>query len=189
MSNSESIPLLSEHPVVLANGIAAREHPDAGYLELAGVAGQLEVVRSAERPTVPLVGNGYLVAQGEDQLVVGATYEYRPTSEAQSRTVNLTRLGDLPHTWQASQRGVRGVSSDRTAVVGHIPSDGGEIYVSTGHGSMGTVSAPLAGAILASALSGTFAPVTRNLLTLMDPLRFKARQARRGVRHGVPPTD
>tara|TARA_B100000315_G_scaffold236949_1_gene253278 strand:- start:6824 stop:7684 length:861 start_codon:yes stop_codon:yes gene_type:complete len=170
---------------VLANGSAARTHSGASTLELADVFGQLELVSMAERPRVPLVGRGYLVPLDENVLAVGATYEYSEWDTSDSRRSNLDRLQGRPHTWRASMRGPRCVTSDRTPAVGRLPWEGHPLYVSTGHGSMGTTSAPFAGAVIASTITGHFEPLTRDALSLLDPQRFARRQARRGIRHGI----
>jgi tRNA 5-methylaminomethyl-2-thiouridine biosynthesis bifunctional protein len=46
------------------------------------------------------------------------------------------------------------------------------LYVSTGHGSRGLLSAPLAAEIIASAIAGEISPVTVTLANAVRPLRF-----------------
>jgi len=73
-------------------------------------------------------------------------------------------------------------------VIGTLFDDAGEpiprLLVNTGHGSQGTVSAPFAAEWIASELCGEFAPCTRAELDAFGTMRFRLRQARRGLRHG-----
>jgi glycine/D-amino acid oxidase-like deaminating enzyme len=74
------------------------------------------------------------------------------------------------------------VSSDRLPVVGSVEAG---LVVNLAHGSHGTATAPLAAACVVEMLGGDFAPIERDGLALLDPSRFRARQARRGPRHGA----
>ncbi|MFU8813976.1 MAG: tRNA (5-methylaminomethyl-2-thiouridine)(34)-methyltransferase MnmD [Pseudomonadales bacterium] len=173
---------------VLACGAGSREFPAARYLELAAVYGQLDYVDLPGQPRLPLVGNGYLVP-GRGLTAVGASYEYRPWDPETATRANLAQLQGRAYTWRGRQRGVRSVSSDRTAIAGMLDdsADGwGEgLYASAGHGSSGNVSAHLAAAVLTALISGEFAPLERRLEAALAPLRFRERQARRGYRHGA----
>ncbi|MFL2523944.1 MAG: hypothetical protein ACJ0RB_11170, partial [Candidatus Azotimanducaceae bacterium] len=62
-------------------------------------------------------------------------------------------------------------------------------WISTAHGSLGTSSAPLAAAIIASDLMGWVPPVSRRVLSCVEPRRFIERQARRGVKRVGPTSD
>jgi tRNA 5-methylaminomethyl-2-thiouridine biosynthesis bifunctional protein len=64
---------------------------------------------------------------------------------------------------------LRATTPDRLPYIGEI--DIG-LWVSTGHGSRGFLSAPLAAEIIASAIFGEQAPVTQELLAAVNPLRF-----------------
>jgi hypothetical protein len=59
-------------------------------------------------------------------------------------------------------------------------------YVSTGHGSAGNVSAHLAAAVVCAHLTGDCPPLARAVEAALSPARFRERQARRGIRHGIP---
>jgi tRNA 5-methylaminomethyl-2-thiouridine biosynthesis bifunctional protein len=176
--------------VVLACGAAVREFAPARYLEVAPVYGQLDVVDCSERPRLPLVGSHYLVPCA-DGLAAGSTYEHRPWAPAAASAANLAQLGNLSHTWRYRCRGTRSVSSDRTAIAGPLFEPDGSaserLFVSTGHGSAGNVSAHLAGAVLAARLSGDCPPLAAPLEAALSSYRFRARQARRGFRHGARP--
>ena len=88
-----------------------------------------------------------------------------------------------------SVRGARAVTSDRIPIVGGLFDAQGErlarLFVNTGHGSQGTVSAPFAAECIAAEACGEFSPCTRDELALLSSLRFRLRQARRGPRHGA----
>jgi glycine/D-amino acid oxidase-like deaminating enzyme len=57
------------------------------------------------------------------------------------------------------------------------------LWITSGHGSMGNVTSHLAGAVISAALSGHPPPVSDDLSAAFLPARFRARQARRGIRH------
>jgi tRNA 5-methylaminomethyl-2-thiouridine biosynthesis bifunctional protein len=175
-------------PNILCAGTASRFLPTPGpqnfaWMEIADVEGQLDDVRiSSAMPNVPIVGNGYVVPHATG-LTIGATYEYKPwTHEAASAhniELNSNYLG--PCLTPVSRiRATRAVSSDRVPLVGQL---GENIWVASAHGSMGTSSAPFAAAVVASELLGWIPPASPAVVALLNPLRFLARQARRGVRH------
>jgi len=180
----------SATPLVLACGPACHQFESARYLEIAPVHGQLDLVATARLPAAPMVGNGYLAPTGS-LLAAGATYEHRPWHPEQATQRNLAQLGARDYQWRRRIRGTRSVSSDRLPVAGYLYGPdalplAGKL-VSTGHGSMGTVTSHVAGAVIAAMLTGDFAPLTRDLEAAMSPLRFRERQARRGFRHGARP--
>ncbi|MCZ6620126.1 MAG: hypothetical protein O7E57_18570, partial [Gammaproteobacteria bacterium] len=152
------------------------------------VPGQLDFVAMENQPRLPLIGNGYLVPNGK-HLAVGATYENRPWSKEQATKTNLARLGNLEFRWHSRARGIRCITSDKTPVAGSLHDENGMVlpgyYVSTGHGSMGTVTSHFAGAMIAAQIVGECPPMTLALEGLMSSLRFRQRQARRGYRHGA----
>jgi len=174
--------------VVLACGAGVREFAPARHLEVAPVHGQLDVIGCAEPPRLPLVGSHYLVPCA-DGVAAGSTYEHRPWTPEAATAANLAQLGNLAHTWHYRCRGTRSVSSDRTAIAGPLfEADGTasqRLFVSTGHGSAGNVSAHVAGAVLAAVLSGDCPPLAAPLEAAISPYRFRARQARRGFRQGA----
>ncbi len=180
-------PESSEHesPVtVLANGFASRKHPDARYLEIAALPGQAELCAHSSPPNQPIVGAGYM-APCRGGMVVGSTYEYSDWLPIDATRSNLEPWLDSGR-HRASFRGNRCITSDRVAIIGHLfARDGAPVpglRVSTGFGSTGMSSAPLAGECIAAELAGEFAPVTLELLDAVSSERFRQRQARRGVR-------
>lgn len=187
---------LPDGPVILACGAQTRAFGEAAYLELAPVQGQVDLVALDAAPSVPLVGNGYLVPLEGDgragqRVALGSTYEYQPWGEDRATASNLTQLAGRTHRWLGRFRGTRSVSSDRTAIAGPLYDAEGRAltdrFVTTGHGSAGNVSAHLAAALLAARISGDCPPLARPLEAALSPLRFRERQARRGFRHGAQP--
>jgi tRNA 5-methylaminomethyl-2-thiouridine biosynthesis bifunctional protein len=195
---SESVPDWPETTTVLACGTGCQNFSSAEYLELAGVSGQVDLFRTdnelLQQLPVALVGNGYL-ATGLGGLVAGATYEYQPWPQARATAANRGYLEAFAATaagsieWLQHYRGERCVSSDRTPVAGGLFDESGEPlpgrYVSTGHGSMGTVSAHFCAALIAADIVGDFAPMTAPLRALLSPQRFRRRQHRRGYKFGA----
>ncbi len=183
---------LTHHPTVLACGIECRRFSEASYLEIAPVHGQVEVLRLTNPPTLPLLGNGYLVPRDND-LLVGTTYEYEPWDPVAATLANLVQLeaSGRARQWLSRARATRCVSSDRTPIAGRLYAADrtpvANVYVSTGHGSMGTVFSHFAAALVAGQICGEFAPMTRTLESAMSSERFRLRQARRGFRHSAEP--
>ena len=181
-------PPLDATPLILACAAECRSFASAGYLEIAAVQGQLDLVALPELPSAPIVGNGYLAPAGA-LLVAGATYEYQPWDPERATEQNMHQLGQRPFQWRRRIRGTRAVSSDRLPVAGRLydidqaPVSGQ--LVSTGHGSMGNVTSHYAGAVVSAQLLGDFPPLTTTLEAALSPLRFRQRQARRGYRHGT----
>lgn len=172
---------------VLASGFATRQHSAARYLEIAALPGQAELCAHPAPPEQPIVGAGYM-APCRGGMVIGSTYEYNGWDPSDAITANLKPWLDTGQR-RASFRGDRTITSDRVAIVGKL-FDRDEaaiagVRVSTGFGSTGMTSAPLAGECIAAELAGEFAPVTRELLDAVSSLRFRSRQARRGVRMGA----
>ena len=168
-------------PLALACAGAVRTYATASFLELVDVAGQLDIVALDERPRLPVVGDGYLapIASG---VAAGATFEHRPWPVEQATAHNLRLLDGRGHRWVGRARATRAVASDRTPIIGELAEG---LYVSSAHGALGMTTAPFAGAIVASRLSGDFPPLERTVEALVEPARFRRRQARRGYRLGA----
>ncbi len=173
--------LTPEVPTVICAGSAARTWCD--WLEVADVHGQLDRYEGSACAALPIVGNGYLVPHA-DGCTLGATYEYAPWEGDRAVSHNLEQNRHLVDASsmvrQASYRGARAVTSDRLPIIGRLADN---LWIASGYGSMGTTAAPLGGAMISAALLGEMAPVSVEVNRALDPLRFKVRQARRGVRH------
>ena len=175
-------------PRIVCCGSATRGVANANWLEMVDVWGQLDWIEASNTLVGhPIVGDGYIVPGHNDrQFAIGASYEYRPWQPDEARKHNeelntrwLAHCSDWQ--WLHNQRGARCIASDRTAIVGRL-SSASNIWVNTAHGSMGTTSAPTAAAIVCSDLLGWIPPVTESVTALLEPERFKRRQAKRGVR-------
>ena len=183
--------------IVLCAGAATNDFDQARYLELVPVWGQIERIAPAAAPLLPIVGDGFMIPFGS-ALGIGATYEHRPWVRDTATRFNLQRFdkwwfdlaGTKPqHRHLSSARGARAVASDRAPIVGGLfDVDGAQLpnlFVNAGHGSQGTVSAPFAAECITAEVCGEFAPARRDELAMMSSLRFRNRQARRGLRHGA----
>lgn len=195
-------PPQSAHPRVIACASNSRDHVGDMPLEIGSVFGQLDWIRPTQAHLpLPIVGNGYVIpAQtvnsdidddasdavrtgAERAWVVGSSYEQRPwtAEQASSHNVQSNRrfIGEDPVVQIAHKRASRCVSSDREPVIGKVAEG---LWISTAHGSMGTSSAPLAAAIIASEIMGWVPPLSARAMAGIAPQRFIARQARRGVK-------
>lgn len=177
----------TDEPVILACGIGTHAFAPTRYLEIAPIAGQLDVVAADHSPRLPVVGRGYLAPTPDGLLAAGSTYEHRPWDPDEATRTNLAQLEGRTFEWRYRCRGIRTVSSDRTAIAGPLFDADGRVvphcYVSTGHGSAGNVSAHLAAAVVTAQIMGDCPPLARPLEALLSPQRFRIRQARRGFRH------
>jgi tRNA 5-methylaminomethyl-2-thiouridine biosynthesis bifunctional protein len=183
--------------VVLCTGADTNDFTQSRYLELVPVWGQIDRIRPVRAPIVPIVGEGFMIPIGSD-WGVGATYEHKTWEGDRARNFNLQRFDDWWRTLTGAAalreptgkiRGIRAVASDRMPIVGPVFDPHGErhprLMVSTGHGSQGTVTAPFAAECIASELAGEFAPCTHAEADALSSMRFRTRQARRGLRHGA----
>ena len=186
-----------DEATVLCVGPDVGEFPGAGFLEVRPVWGQIDTMATGSRAAVPLVGDGFVSPLAGDLCAVGATYEHRPWDAARATDFNtargrrfLTRIAPgsfLSMRAGHSMRGVRAVTSDRVPIIGRLdaPDRVAPCWLNLGHGSQGTVTAPLGAVCIAAMLAGDFAPLTTVELAGLAPDRFIARQRRRGLRHGA----
>ncbi|MCB1686061.1 MAG: tRNA (5-methylaminomethyl-2-thiouridine)(34)-methyltransferase MnmD [Pseudomonadales bacterium] len=126
------------------------------------------------------------------RIGVGATYEYRPWSVERATRANLAHsTGYGLEGWRSAghHKALRCVSSDRVPIAGPLTTLEGDClpdrYVTTGHGSMGTVSAHFSALLISAHILGEFTPATGDLTEAVSPARFRRRQARRGYRFGA----
>ena len=192
--HQQAPPIDNVTPTVICVGSAAKsialpstdnqiEDEPLSWLEITDVYGQLDTFPShAQQPRVPVVGNGYVVPH-DDGITVGATYEYRrwnPTDSTQHNyQLNQQYLDGDAHS-TSYQHAARAVTSDRVPFIGQLQDN---VWIATGHGSMGTTSAPYAAALVSNAMLGWLSPASAAVTQLLNPHRLKARQARRGIRH------
>lgn len=148
-------------------------------VRLGAVGGQISNIAAAD-VAAPLRSilchKGYVIPCG-DSYLLGATYhrEELLAVTAARHAENRSELENILPRWMRGNVGggrssIRATTPDRMPYVGAV--DGG-LYVSTGHGSRGLLSAPLAGEMIASAIAGEICPVTQVLAKAVNPLRFK----------------
>ncbi len=166
-----------------------------GTLSLKATRGQATLAQSeAERPAEHVVcGTGYVAPLGDDRFVTGSTYDttdldLAPRS-ADDRD-NLARPG-VPRgaVVLAAETGLRTTTPDRVPRVGPLPDPAHPaplrapasrplpprflpgIWVTVGHGSRGSVTAPLAAELLAAWAYGEATPLDHDLAVRLLPAR------------------
>lgn len=153
--------------------------------------------------------DGYITPVINDVHYIGATFQKEnpapPDVRAGDHQENLEKLerhvsglgfseGDIT----GGRAGYRAMTPDRFPIIGACPDYAGfieeytqkkritqgkfvpRIYLSTGFGSHGMTGAPLAGEILASAISGDPSPIPESLQKFIAPERFILRDLRHG---------
>lgn len=192
--------------LVLANAAdAARLWPHAGW-PLGRARGQLSLWPpgtagrdGAPSPRLPVAGGGYLLAMPDGTLVAGATSTpgdaepaMRDTDEAFNRARLRTLCGwDAPPA-PGGRVGWRVQAPDRLPLVGAVPAHDAPaqtqaariarepgLFVLAALGSRGLTWGPLAGRVLAAAVTGAPGPLPLRLRDALDPARWLVRRARR----------
>lgn len=136
-------------------------------------AGQISFIPAAQIAT-PLRAiychRGYIIPQAGGHMV-GATYDHADMSCAVRRENHERNMGELlaalPNfftradvtQWQG-RSAIRATTFDRMPYVGEVASG---LYISTGHGSRGLITAPLCAQILAAEIMGDIIPIARSL--------------------------
>jgi tRNA 5-methylaminomethyl-2-thiouridine biosynthesis bifunctional protein len=125
-----------------------------------------------------LCHSGYVIPKAQ-HLLVGATYhrEDMLAVTAQRHAQNQAALAAIVPTMPlreavGGRSAIRATTGDRMPIIGAI--DEG-LYVASGFGSRGLLSAPLAAEMIASHVVGEAPPVAHALLAAVNPLRFKKR--------------
>lgn len=147
-------------------------------LRLQEVGGQVSEFAAAN-VAVPLRSilcrKGYIIPRG-DAYLTGATYhrdELLAVTDAR-HAENMSELNALLPDWfkgevTAGRSSTRATTPDRLPYIGQLEEG---LYVSTGHGSRGMLSAPLAAEIIASMMVGEALPLAPELAAAMRPTRF-----------------
>ena len=122
-----------------------------------------------------LCHSGYVIPTA-NHLLAGATYHrddllsVTAARHDENRAALAAILPTMPPLEVVGGRSsIRATTPDRLPFIGAVD-DG--LYVATGFGSRGLLSAPLAAEIIASAIAGEPPPVTAALLRALNPLRF-----------------
>jgi tRNA 5-methylaminomethyl-2-thiouridine biosynthesis bifunctional protein len=192
LSNSSNEDLGSFDAVVLAGGINSLDLVERSDYQVNAKRGQLTYVSNngCEDISNPVSFGSYL-AGTEDFGVVGATYrklddwnngEWRNLSESDHQENMSALIAEMPdyHFSDAigGRAAVRATTVDRVPVVGADP-DRPNLWLAFGFGSRGFLTAPLAGAALASEILGTPNPLPMSFWAALSPERFKLRKQRR----------
>jgi tRNA 5-methylaminomethyl-2-thiouridine biosynthesis bifunctional protein len=175
---------LTDGEVLTADGcVVAAAHDSAALLaeygvRLQAVGGQVSEIAAQDVSTplrTILCHKGYIIPCG-DRYLVGATYhrEDMTTVTDAHHATNLAELAAILPDWfrgnaLAGRSAIRATTPDRLPYVGALAEG---LYVSTGHGSRGLLSAPLAAEIIASDLMAEAAPVSAQLAAAVNPRRF-----------------
>lgn len=148
-------------------------------MRLNAVAGQVSMVAAAD-VRAPLRSilchKGYVIPRAESYLL-GATYNHDVTDGVvtdANHATNIAEVNSFLPSWVmgaavGGRMSMRATTPDRMPYVGALAEG---LYVSTGHGSRGMLSAPLAAEMIASELCAEQAPVARILRAAVSPLRF-----------------
>lgn len=200
--------ILAQAPVlILANAIQALRFEQAAGLPLQMLRGQVSHVPSAQLPPLPvaLCGDGYLTGAVDGLISLGASYDRDDDGclRLDSHIGNLTKLRHMLPQWHADvdpsgwggRVGFRCVAADRLPLVGALPdivalAQAGEVRLSNvprhphlysllGYASRGLIWAPLSAEIVACRLTGEAAPLSKDMLALLDPARFALQAHRR----------
>lgn len=182
VSTSSEFVFDNEIPTVYATGCELPPTIQDVPLETLVIPGQVDAFAIApplRTPTTIIVKNGYVAPQ-VGLAYAGSTYEYQRWPANAATRANAARItGVIPNArlhHQLSFRSRRVVASDRLPIVGAI---GERTWCSWGHGSGGTISAPFAAELLASAILGEIPVSSAAVVRLLSPERFRLRQARR----------
>jgi len=188
--------------VVLAGGHG--QLPLLGELtnDLVVQRGQLtHLADTVWRPTVPVAGGGYTIADGRGGVWCGATAQdgdlhaaLRELDQAENllRYALLGNLGKPPQAPLAGRVAWRLIAPDRLPLIGGLALPGEPaadqlrlqprqpgLIICTGFASRGITWAALAGRLVAALALGSPRPLEAELLDAVDPLRFALRRRRK----------
>ncbi len=189
--------VMAQAPVVV---VACANHSlrfaQTAHLPLRSIRGQVTHI-PVTPPSLALKAvictEGYVAPSRHGVHTVGATYGNLEESlelRAVDHEENLAMLAALSPKLYAALDGdalsvgqLDGRAACRCNVVDYLPllgavsDDTPGLYVNTGHGSRGLITAPLAGEALASMLEGDPLPLPVELMRAMNPRRFLSRKA------------
>lgn len=171
--------------VILANGIAAKDHPGLQDLPLHTVRGQISTLAAVQPLTVRtnICYGGYLSAAQPGGYVAGATFQqWRSdtdvTDDDHCEIIDHLER-DIPALAGAfrvngGRASLRCAAKDRFPVIGAVPESGG-LYVSTAHGSHGLISTLAGAEYLADLITGSPHSLSVATAAALSPVRFALR--------------
>lgn len=175
--------------VILANGIAAKDHPGLQDLPLHTVRGQISMLDAVRPVTVRanICYGGYLSATRPDGHVAGATFQQwrsdTDVTDEDHREILSHLVRDIPalagcFRVKGGRAALRCAAKDRFPVIGAVPESAG-LYVSTAHGSHGMISTLAGAEYLADLISGSPSSLSFATAAALSPVRFAERARKR----------
>ncbi len=149
--------------------------------KLRASAGQVSVIPASEvkgpLPKTILCHKGYVIPAG-DSLVIGATFDREDLSlkvtpqnhrynAEEANAASQDVVGEVSSTWHG-RTSLRATTRDRLPLAGEVAPG---LWVNTGHGARGMLSAPYAAAAVAAALTGEPMPMQQSMWQALSPLR------------------
>jgi len=173
--------------VILANGIAAKDHPGLSDLPLHTVRGQISFLTGDVTTKANICYGGYLSAQHNGGYVAGATFQQWRTDtdvtdeDHQDILAHLYKtIPELTDRFSVTggRTSLRCAAKDRFPVIGPVP-DSANLYVSTAHGSHGLISTRAGAEYLADLICGTPVSLSAATVAALEPVRFRRRLAKK----------
>lgn len=195
--------------VIVANGLDSRQFAPLSWQPLRPKRGQITVLAAAEPegsgylPSCIVTFGHYLSPVIDGRRVLGASFDHWPDAcpvdwpvpDAASDAGNRRALADwLPQAARHLERvvghraGLRATTPDHLPLAGPAPAHDDPqavvpgLYLLTGLGSTGMVSAPVLAELIAAELFGEPLPLARDERAAVLPARFLLRAARRTPR-------
>tara|TARA_Y100000590_G_scaffold10122_2_gene12460 strand:- start:6968 stop:8215 length:1248 start_codon:yes stop_codon:yes gene_type:complete len=148
-------------------------------IDLKGISkkrGQVTYIKKEKRLKklkVPICGRGYISPTSENSLIVGSTYskDYINEINPDEDKENIEKLEDIiDEKIQiiGSDFGYRSTTPDHLPILGEYKG----VFLNIGHGSRGTVSAPISAQFITDLIEGSPAIFGKKLMLSLDPERF-----------------
>lgn len=156
--------------IVIANAQAANDLLE-NKLMMGTTAGQVTRLNTTTKLDAVLCHKGYAITT-PDALIIGATYNREDLSGAVTQANHQLNINELHEALPVVGEVIDGRTSLRATTpsrLPHVGAVGENVYVSVGHGSRGMISAALAAEVIASAVMGEPAPLSRALLRALAP--------------------
>ncbi len=171
--------------VILANGIAAKDHPGLPDLPLHTVRGQISMLAAVQPVAVRanICYGGYLSAQQPGGYVAGATFQQWRSDTDVTEEDHREIIGHLECAVPAlagafrvtgGRASLRCAAKDRFPVIGAVPESAG-LYVSTAHGSHGLISTLAGAEYLADLITGSPYSLSAATAAALSPVRVALR--------------
>jgi tRNA 5-methylaminomethyl-2-thiouridine biosynthesis bifunctional protein len=185
--------ILARAPVVvLANANAASQLSQAAWLPLRPVRGQVSLLPSqaGKNLRIAVCKDGYITPSIDGTHCLGSSFNEDmpdPGLRVEDHEANLRRLEAMLPGFASGMSpamldgrvAFRAMSHDRLPILGELAEKQGEstgLFACLALGSRGMTWAALAAEIIASRITGEPMPVERNLLKVLDPLRFRRKK-------------